>query len=174
MIPIPLRAYVILGVVLLLAIAEGVLLWRVYHDGEKAQLRADLAAVTAHDRLVSAQLKKDHADAATIITQLGKDLAGARAQLQPQLPFPPRPLRVCVARSSDPGRPALDPPARAQPAQPARPGDDPGVLGGDQPGPDIAADVQALAGAGVVLAIYRQRTVDWALKQSQPLPGSPP
>lgn len=164
---IPLRVYLLLGALILVAIAQGALAWHFYSKGENTVLRKDYEAVVQHDQQVQARADQDKRDAADAITDLKQQLDAARGELSMQPP--PRPIRLCSTPGGDPGRPASATAATAQPGEPARPADDRGVLPGDQPGPDVSADVRALKDAGVVLAIYNRALIEWATRQSQPV-----
>lgn len=156
------KVYIALAIIGLLALGEGLLLWRVYDAGENKVDRRDMVAVQKHDQQTAAQAAKDKKDAADIISNLHAQLADAL------LPAPAVPIRLCVAsRSSDQGRASIKTAAGAKPGELASSGNNQGVLAGDQPGPDVSADVQAIADAGVILDTYRRATVDWALKQAQ-------
>lgn len=158
------KLYAALAFIALLAIAEGLLLWKVYDAGENKVDRQDLVAVQKHDQQTAAQAAKDRKDAAATIATLRAQLTDAL------LPAPAMPIRLCVARSSDEGRAPVQSAAGAQPGESARPADDKRVLAGDRPGPDVSADVRALAQAGVILAAYRDAAIDWALRQAVPPP----
>lgn len=158
------KLYAALAVIALLAIGEGLLLWKVYDAGENKVDRQDLVAVQRHDQQTAAQAAKDKQDASDTITNLRKQLADSL------LPAPAMPVRLCVvARGSNEGRASSSTTAGAQPGEPARPADDRRVLAGDRPGPDVSADVRALADAGVICDTYRRATVAWALKQAVPI-----
>lgn len=157
------KLYAVLILLAIAALGEGLLLWHVYRAGENKVDRQDLKRVQQHDQQTARQAAKDKQDDTDTIAKLRSQLSDAL------LPLPTAAVRVCVADSGDQGRPAVKAASGAQPGESARPADDQRVLPGDQPGPDVSADLRALADAGVILATYRQSLVDWAERQSQPL-----
>ncbi|MBS0379934.1 MAG: hypothetical protein JSS29_15755 [Proteobacteria bacterium] len=162
------KAYLILALVLLLAVAEGYLLWRVHRDGEQLIIAHDRAAVAQHDKDVAAQKALDEHNAQESIDDLTNQLNAMRSVADKlSADAATHPVRLCVAQRSDQGRPAGAAAAGAQPAEPPDGSGDPSVRSGTGAGPDIGPGMRDLALAGAILSTYRDRTVEWAMKQSE-------
>jgi hypothetical protein len=162
---IPTKDWLYLGAIV--AIVSGLLWW--HHSGVVAgeeRIKAqDAAAVAKHDQDVAAQKAKDQEDATDAVSQLQQELESLRAAVSVPTPGV-RPIRLCQYAGSDKGRPTSSPAGGTKPAESADQGNDYVVRSGTGNG-DIGPAMRDLATAGSILAIYRENTVAWALKQSK-------
>jgi hypothetical protein len=162
---LPLKDWLYLGAII--AIVSGLLWW--HHSGVlagEARIKAqDAAAVAKHDQDVAAQKVKDQEDATDAVSQLQQELESLRAAVSVPTPGA-RPIRLCQYAGGDTGRPTSSPPGGTKPAESSNQGSDYVVRNGTGSG-DIGPAMRDLASAGEILAIYRERTAEWALKQSK-------
>lgn len=148
----------------LTALAIGLVWWhhQAVIDGEEKIEAADKKAVAREQQAIAKQKAADADDAQGVVDALHAQLATLSTQLE-RAPS----VWVCHPTTSPRTMPASSgTAARAQPGEPARPADNPGVLSGTGSGSDIGQGLYDIALAGRELAIYRQLTVEWALKQA--------
>lgn len=144
--PLTVKAYFVLGIVALLALGEGLLLWRVYRDGERREIAAQKSASAA-------QKEKDDEASGKVIRDLRERLSQIPA---PDLRAPP--VRLCSAPSRVPA------PADAKGTAPesAPTGGVPSLRAGDRASPDVGPSLRTLAAACRIAAQYQQTDVAWA------------
>jgi hypothetical protein len=163
---VSIKVYVFFAIAVLVMLLQGILLADVYfraerHEKEAIQ-KAQAKAVAAADKRVADQKVADESLHKGEVDALSVQIGELRARLNMPVPH----LRVCQPTQYT--RAVPEPggvPGGAQPTGPADPGNDSGVPVGSGGG-DVGQGVRDLALAGELVAIYRGRAVDWALKQS--------
>lgn len=150
---------------LLTALAIGLIWWhhQAVIDGEAKIEAADKVAVAHEQKAIAKQKAADADEAQGVVDALHAQLATLSVQLE-RAPT----VWLCHPTTSPRTMPASGGTAsRAQPGEPAQPAVDSGLLSGTGSGTDGGAVLLDIALAGEILATYRERTVDWALKQSK-------
>ena len=159
---IPIKDIIYLS--LIVTIIAALALWhhQAVLQGEAKVKAADASAVQRQQEAADAQKAKDQEEAKNAIQDLQGQLDSLRSA--------PHPSDNVVRLCSYAGRPsplssASPAPPGTQPTGSANEGRDSGVRSGGGGG-DVGPGVRAIAEAGELLAIYREATVEWALKQS--------
>lgn len=141
-------------IILLLAVL-GMVWW--HHD---AVMEGEAKCIAAQQKAIVDQRIKDAKASQDAILELQQD----KIRLQSQLDAKPPPVIHCrlqryVDRPLQPGTT----PTRAQPDEPADGSANTGVLERSSGG-DVGAGMLAIAAAGELNALYRQRLYDWSVK----------
>lgn len=147
------KAYLILGAVLVALLGEGMLCWKVYRDGEAKVQAADTAAAAR-------QRKLDDSLSQTTVDALKADNARlANSLSQPALHVLCVPQIHYVRTGGAAGS--------AQPAVAAPAGTGPSSVPSGTADVDLGPALQDLALSAAILADYRQRTWQWAVTQGK-------